>query len=65
MLAYRVQYNESESDIQNYNLFYKKDTKSQNIFDFLEKFLKIEKTHFYFVLCINCIIHILYFLEFL
>ena len=68
MLIYRVKYTESESDIKNYNFLYKK--KKQNTFDFVEMLRKVEnikkqKTIFYFVFCINCIIHILEFLDIL
>ena len=57
MLPYRVQYNEFESNIKNYNLFYQKHQQCQNIFDILEKVSKLSKmSNVYCVICINCII---------
>ena len=55
MFPYRVKYTESESDIQNYNLLLKTPK--------MPKYFRTfgGKIHFYFVLCINCIIHILFF----
>ena len=38
MFPYRVKYNESESDINNYKLFYKIHQQYQNTFDYLETF---------------------------
>ena len=60
MFPYRVKYIESESDIQNIDLLYKIHQKCQNTFDLggVDKLHK--KTHF--IICINRIIHILYFL---
>ena len=43
MFPYRVNYTESESDIQNYNLLYKIDPKCQNTFEQFEK-MKMENT---------------------
>ena len=40
---YRVKYNESESDIQNNNLFYKIDQQRQNTFDVLDNFERKKK----------------------
>ena len=52
-------YTESESDIQNNNLFYKTDQTCQNTFEVWENmtFSKISKQ--YFIISINSIIHIL------
>ena len=61
MIPYRVKYTESEYDIQNTNILYEIDQKHQNTFEFLEN---QTISNFYFVLCINCIIHILYFWNF-
>ena len=36
MFPYRVQYNESESDVTNYNLFYKKTPQMSNTFEILK-----------------------------
>ena len=61
MFPYRV-HTESESDIQKYNFFYKIGQSCQNTFDFcksLEDFENAQNSHFYFVLCISSIIHIL------
>ena len=54
MLPYRVQYNESEDDIQNNNLFYK-NTKNAKILSNFWDFLKIEKIKVLF-----CIMYRLY-----
>ena len=40
MFPYRVKYTESESDIKNSNLFYKKPQKYQNIFENCKMFQK-------------------------
>ena len=55
MFPYRVQYADSESDIQNNDLSYKIDQQCQNTFEMLENVKNI----FYFVICINSIILIL------
>ena len=67
MFPYTVKYNESESDIQNNNLLYTIHHKCQNTFERSEHFENKKRnsneykneTIFYFVICINCIIHIL------
>ena len=47
MFPYRVQYTESEDDIQNNNLLYKIHPKCQNIFEMLETFENLkDKTNF-------------------
>ena len=59
MLIYRVKYTECESDIKNSNFLYK-TPKKPKYFRTKRKNRKIEKskkTNFYFVNCINCIIH--------
>ena len=43
MFPYTVQYNESESDIQNMNLFYKLGQQCQNTFEMLENPKMFEK----------------------
>ena len=40
MFPYRVKYTESESDIQDNNLLYKKDPQCQNAFELLDTFRK-------------------------
>ena len=63
MFPYRAKYTKSESDKKKNSLFYK-NTKKQHAFETLEK-LKIEiNKYFYFVSCINCIIHIVFFGKF-
>ena len=68
MFPYTEKYTESESDIQNNNFFYNIGPKCQNTFDFWDVFGKFPKTenvqnpNVYFVLCINSIIPLLYFL---
>ena len=60
MFPYRVKYTESEYDIQNNDLLYKIDQTCQNTFEHLENIENFQKqSNDYFVLCINCIIHIL------
>ena len=69
MFPYIVKYTESEYDVQNNDLLDKIIQKHQNTFESLEivwTILKQIKTSiFYFVFCINCIIHISYFFDFL
>ena len=61
MFLYRVKYTESEYDIQDNDLLYKLDQQCQNTFQKLEnRTFKKKILFFYFVICINCIIHILY-----
>ena len=43
MLPYRVQYNESEYDIKNYNLFYRIGQQCQNTFNVLENLENVRK----------------------
>ena len=58
MFPYRVKYTESESDIQNSNVFYK-NTQNTKIFQNFWIFEYRTISNFYFVSCINCITHIL------
>ena len=60
MFPYTVKYIESEYDIQNNNLLYKIPPQNQNTFEMLDvggKLRKVSKTIFYFIVCINSIIH--------
>ena len=69
MSPYRFQYNESESDIKDYNFFYKNTKKAKalsNIWLFLYFWENFENSKiskhtiiFYFVLCISSKIRIL------
>ena len=64
MFPYRVKYNESEYHIQINNFLYKIHQKCQNTFEMLEMLENFEKI--YFVICINCILHLfIYFVDFL
>ena len=54
MFPYRVKYTESESDIQNYNLFYK-NTKNTKILSSFWKFFENRKIEYIF-----CIMYKLY-----
>ena len=62
MFPYTKKYTKFESDIQNNDTLYKLTRQYQKAFELFEKFRKHEetqKTLFYFVVCINCIIPIL------
>ena len=63
MFPYIEKYAESESDTQNNDLLYKIDQKCQNTFGIFKKQKenpkKSKNTIFYFVISINCVIHIL------
>ena len=62
MFPYTVKYTESEYDIQNNDLLYKIDQKCQNTFEYLENVGKMKTSKvsvFYYVIYINCIIHVL------
>ena len=65
MIPYTEKYTESESDIQNSDLLYKKDQQCKNTFEKLEKketFEKVKTIKFLFCnIYIYCIIHILFF----
>ena len=59
MFPYTEKYTESEYDIKNNNLLYKIDQQHQNTFENLGNFEKKKASNYYFVYCINGIIHIL------
>ena len=64
MIPYRVKYTESESDIKNSNWFYKNTQKVKILSVFykngnFQKSKNFKNSHFYLVLCIRSIIHIL------
>ena len=61
MLIYRVKYTEPESDIRNYNFFYK-NTKQANIFSNILKLF--EKSEIKFVFCIMYKLYNSYFVTF-
>ena len=63
MFPYRVQYNESEYDMQNNNLFHKIDQQHQNTFELLDTFEKqIKKLNISFCIIYN--FHNTYVVEF-
>ena len=64
MFPHRVKYTESESDIQNSYLFYKKHQKCQNTFEFLENCRKSKNQKNEKVLCIMYKFHNSYFVNF-